>query len=171
MSNEDTSRITADLVLKLFDTLKDSNSHLKHSVEKQTDAIIHLTGLLKEGVKPSDLKKIIDEYNMHSSSHLDNIDTCTGTIKSKSDVILSLLKVLSKKINTMILVVSISAGLMTMAYFFVSNSVNNIVDKKIEYKIQKTEPNLTEKAILKQIEEIKKQIGTYHENQYYREDR
>jgi hypothetical protein len=158
------SRIPSELILKLFDTLKEANKDVKITVDKQTDAIVHLSSLLKEGVKPDDIKKLLEDHHKHSGEHLDNIDTCTETINDNSSKILSLLKGMTKRINTMILIVLITFGLMTVAYLFVSNSVETMIKTQIDKSIH-SEENIFEDEhsdISEQIEELRKMIRGFH---------
>jgi ABC-type Na+ efflux pump permease subunit len=163
----DTNRITTDLVVKLFDTLKESNSHLKSSVEKQTEAILHLTSFMKEGVKPDELKKIIETHDSNAAgaiTTLKDIDTCTETIQDKSNIILTLIEGLSKKVTTMITIVCIAFSLMVVSYIFVSNSMDKMVFEKItkvmETKMPATDKNT--KNILTEIENIRKEMERLH---------
>lgn len=162
--NEMDSRIPTELIVKLFDTLKESNKDVKATVDKQTDAIVHLSSLIKEGVKPEDLKKILEEHHLHSGKHLDDIDTCTETINDNSGKILTLLKGMTKKINTMILVVSITFGLMVISYLFVSNSVETMIKTQIDKSIQSEENAFYDEHgdISKQIDEIREMIRGFH---------
>jgi hypothetical protein len=163
MTDMDTNRVTTDIVLKLFDTIRDSNLNLKTSVEKQTDAIvhftsllregvkpedikklvekqtdaiIHLTSLIKEGVKPEEIKKIVEAHDSSTVSTLTKVDTCTETIQDKSNVILDILSVLNKRVMTMITIVCIAFSLMTVSYFVVSNSMDKMVYQKITKAIE-----------------------------------
>ena len=168
MSNDDRNgRLATEVILKLFDTLKESSKDVKTSVEKQTDAIVHLSSLLKEGVTLDEIKKIIDEHNIHSGKHLDDIDTCAGTIEDNSTVILQVLKGLSKKVSTMIIVVVVTFALMAISYLFVSNSVETIIKNKIEESIKTEETYMYDPShneLLEQIEKIKKQMEKLNQN-------
>lgn len=163
--NEMDSRIPTELIVKLFDTLKESNKDVKITVDKQTDAIVHLSSLLKEGVTLDDLKKLIEEHHTHSGGHLDDIDTCTETIEDNSKTILGLLKSMSKRVNTMIIVVIITFSVMAISYLFVSNSVEHMIKNQIDESIH-TEESIFEddhSNISKQIEEMRKMIRGFHD--------
>lgn len=165
--NDLDSRIATDLIVKLFDTLKESNSHLKSSVEKQTEAIIHLTSFIKEGVKPEDIKKLIENHNVQADDAIDkinDIDTCTETIQDKSNVILELLGSLSKKVTTMITIVCIAFSLMVISYIFVSNSMDKMVYEKITKAINTQVPGTDKNTrnILNEIENIRKEMQRLH---------
>lgn len=168
MSNGE-NRIATDVVVKLFDTLKDANGHMQKSVEKQTEAIMHLTGLIKEGVQPDEIKKIIESHAKESGIKLDDLDTCTEAVHDRSEEIANLLKDkiipsikdLRKWVGTMILVVCVTFSVMTISYFFVKDNVETMINNKIE-SIEKIE-NGSRTNIQKQIEELKRLLDEHTE--------
>ena len=164
MAND--SRIHTEVVLKLFDTLKDANDETKASINKQTEAIVFLSDMIRDSVKPEDVKAAIDEHHKHSGEHLDNIDTCTETIEDNSTKILGILKTLCKRVNTMILVVIISFSLMVVSYIFVRSAVEKIVNNRLdEVQIESVDSgNHNHQELLDQIEKLRKELedGRYN---------
>jgi hypothetical protein len=155
-----------DLTIKLFDTLKESHSNVEKKLEKQTDAIVVLSDLLKLGVKPEEIKKVIEDHHTYSGEHLDNINTCTETINDNSSKILSLIKSLNKRVTTMILVVCITFSIMTISYLFVRSSVQSIVKEAVKTeKIVKENATHNHTELSKQIEEIRKLIKGFHKDE------
>lgn len=156
----DGSKVTTEVVVKLFDTLRDSHKDVQNSVEKQTEALSHLNSLIKESVKPEDVRNLLIEHDRHQGEHLDNIDTCTETINDNSGKILSILKKLVNRVQTMILVVCVAFGLMTLSYFYVSSWVDNIITDKIgivesEYEEHR---DMTHQELVDEIEMLRKEI-------------
>jgi DNA-binding transcriptional MerR regulator len=161
MTEMDSSRIPMDLIIKLFDTLKESNTDLKANVNKQTDAIVHLSSLLKEGVTLDELKRILDEHNTHAGKHLDTIDTCTESIQDNSGKILSTLSRMGKRVNTMIIVVVVTFSLMAISYLFVSSSVENMIKTEIKKSVSTEESYIYDPGhnqITHQIDELRQMI-------------
>ena len=161
MTDNDTNgRVATEVVLKLFDTLRESSKDVRVSVEKQTDAIVHLSSLLKEGVTLDELKKIIDTHSEHSGKHLEDLDTCTESIQDNSGKILSLLKGMNKRVNIMIMIVAITFSLMTISYLYVSNSVEHMIKAQIEKSINEEEPIIYDDHddLKQQIEDLREEI-------------
>lgn len=162
-TNLNRSRIDIELILTLFDTLKESNDKIGQQVEKQTDAIIRLSGFIKEGVQPEDLKKMLEEHNIHSGEHLDNIDTCTETVEKNTNNIENLLNKISGRIKTMITVVVAAFAVLMISFvvanFFVKATVEKEIAEKLEAVIdQDQDKELTNWELIQEIEKIRKQI-------------
>jgi|GEM_PF-4616182 ABC-type Na+ efflux pump permease subunit len=162
----DPNRITTDLVVKLFDTLKDSHKHLEDLIEKQTISINYLTSSIKDGVKTEEIKKIVETHGTTAISTLNEIDTCTETIKGKSTDILDVINMLHKKITVMIVIICTAFSLMTISYIFVSNSMDKMVYEKItkaiEVQVPKTINDRSVNDIFKELESIRKEINKFH---------
>lgn len=135
---------------KLFDRLSKDNEDIQKQLDKQTEAISALSSHVREGIQPQDIKDAINNHHDKSGEHLGNIDTCTETIDVKSDEILDKVDKLSNKVKTMIIVVCVAFGLLTMAYFVVRATV----DTRIEEKSEDTEHS----DLKEEIEEIKRLI-------------
>lgn len=101
--------ISENIITKLFDTLRKSIDDNEKTLDKSVDTQIDTMNYLKPKIEK------IDE----------------NTKKS-----LGLLKGLSKKVSTMIIVVVIAFALMTSAYY-IARSVHDISQHKIEQKTEK----------------------------------
>lgn len=157
------SRIDIELILTLFDTLKESNDNIGKAVEKQTDAIIKLSGFIKEGVQPEDLRKMIEDHHTHSGKHLDNIDTCTETVEKNTNNIENILTKINSRVKTMITVVIASFAVLMISFivanFYVKATVEREIAEKLEAVINQDEDeNLTHYELIQEIERIRKEI-------------
>ena len=155
----DESRIQTEVVLKLFDTLRDSNGHLKATIDKQTEAIVHLSHLMREGTKPAEVKALLEKHNESAGAQLNDIDTCTDTINDKSDTILNVLQSVSKKINNTLIVICVAFSLLIISYYYVRSHVDVLVDKKIKANIEQIVKIPAEnKQLINEIEKLRKEI-------------
>ena len=129
-----------DLLLKLFDTLKDSlkDIHTANNalLTNQNDISNHIKGLPMEEVK-----QLLKDHAKESS---DDIDSCTETVESKSDTILNEIKIIKDKIKTMIIVVSVAFALFTSAALI----------GVIVYNIQKEEEPISHSNLEQKLEDI-----------------
>lgn len=114
MSNGDTRE---NFILRLFDTIRESNNAVKSTMSKQTDAI---DSLVKEGVKNEELKEIIKEHSEKSEDILQNIRS---------------------RINIMIACVVIAFTIVAVSYLFVRSSIDNTIHKKIDEHFEIMEEN------------------------------
>ena len=150
-----------DLLLKLFDTLKDSMKDIhtaNHALlTNQNDIGNHIKGLPMEEVK-----QLLKDHAKESS---DDIDSCTETVESKSDTILNEIKIIKDKIKTMITVVSVAFALFTSAALI----------GVIVYNIQKEEApsHSTLEQTLEDIklenESLRQQIEDFHNEEKRKE--
>jgi predicted PurR-regulated permease PerM len=138
---ENDSRVNTDLVIKLFDTLKESDSSLRYQVDKQTDAIVSLSNAVS-AIKAN-------------SPKIDTIQNDAENTRKNTKSILEIVTGMSKSVKTMIIVVSVAFGLMTLAYFFVKSNVESMIDKKLQTTTELIEEN---KGLLEQIESLKNQL-------------
>lgn len=138
---ENDSRVNTDLVIKLFDTLKESDSSLRYQVDKQTDAIVSLSNAVS-AIKAN-------------SPKIDTIQNDAENTMKNTKSILEIVTGMSKSVKTMIIVVSVAFGLMTLAYFFVKSNVESMIDKKLQTTTELIEEN---KGLLEQIESLKNQL-------------
>ena len=130
--------IRENFILKLFDTIKESNNSVKDTMSKQTDAI---NSLVKEGVKNEDLKIIM-------------VGCDTKLTK------------LFSRVNLMIACVSIAFAISAVSYFFIRSSVDNMIHNKIEehnifLKDDKSGRDSKYDELNKKINEILKNISPY----------
>jgi len=133
-----------DLLIKLFDTLKDSmkDQQTVHNalLTNQNDLGNHLKTLPIE-----EIKQILKDHTKDSS---DDIDSCTETVESKSDAILEEVKDIKGKIKNMILVVVVAVSLFGIALLIGGIAFNNVKPKQ---------ETISHESIKKIIEEYHKQ--------------
>ena len=133
-----------DLLIKLFDTLKDSmkDQQTVHNalLTNQNDLGNHLKTLPIE-----EIKQILKDHTKDSS---DDIDSCTETVESKSDAILEEVKDIKGKIKNMILVVVVAVSLFGIALLIGGIAFNNVEPKQ---------ETISHESIKKIIEEYHKQ--------------
>ncbi len=114
-----------DLMIKLFDTLKqasDKNESSIISLIQQQDKLIgHI-----EHLPIKDLQDALKEHNKDSKK---NIDSCTETVETTSDKILDRVKGIENKIGRMILVVIVAFTLFSSAVFIAKFVYNDKTDK------------------------------------------
>ena len=152
-----------DLLLKLFDTLKDSLKDINIGnnalLTNQNDISNHIKGLPMEEVK-----QLLKDHAKESS---DDIDSCTETVESKSDTILNEIKIIKDKIKTMITVVSVAFALFTSAA---------LIGVRV-YNIQKEEEAPSHSTLEQTLEDIKlendslrQQIEGFHNEEEKRKE-
>ena len=133
-----------DLLLKLFDTLKDSLKDINIGnnalLTNQNDISNHIKGLPMEEVK-----QLLKDHSKESS---DDIDSCTETVESKSDAILEEVKEIKGKIKNMILAVVVAVSLFGIALLIGGIAFNNVEPKQ---------ETISHESIKKIIEEYHKQ--------------
>jgi len=133
-----------DLLIKLFDTLKDSmkDQQTVHNalLTNQNDLGNHLKTLPIE-----EIKQILKDHTKDSS---DDIDSCTETVESKSDAILEEVKEIKGKIKNMILAVVVAVSLFGIALLIGGIAFNNVEPKQ---------ETISHESIKKIIEEYHKQ--------------
>jgi len=124
-----------DLLLKLFDTLKDSmkDQQTVHNalLTNQNDLGNYLKTLPIE-----EIKLMLKEHTKESS---DEIESCTETVESKSDTILNEIKIIKDKIKTMIIIVMVTFSLFGMSLLIAkivdNHDKNEIKDLKEQIKL------------------------------------
>lgn len=100
-----------DVLLKLFDTLKDSSKDAQQMCQAILTNQTNISSYIKN-LPLSDLKELLKDHAKQSG---DEIGTCTETVESQTDAILEEVKTLKGKIKTMITVVVVAFSLFTIA--------------------------------------------------------
>lgn len=100
-----------DLMIKLFDTLKQASDKNESSILSLIQQQDKLVGHI-EHLPIKDLQDALKEHNKDSK---DDIDSCTETVESKTDNILEGLSEIKEKVKTMITVVLVAFALFTAA--------------------------------------------------------
>jgi len=163
-SQHDDVRLSQDITVRLFETLKESNEKLREQAEKQTMAIEALSRHIREGVQLSEIKELLKG----EKEQIENVDECTETISDRSDEIIKILKEdilvilradvikalqeLKTKVTRMITIVTVVVSLLAVTYVF----TRSVID------YQQISPSKQNEEILKQMDEIKKTIQEFH---------
>jgi len=147
--------IDADLLLKLFDTLKEADKLLVSKIEKQTDAIITITHSVEN------IKESVNKHIDHTDSISDSSKEAMSTIK----LIWDKTRKMYKSVNTIMIGIVIAFGLMTISYYFVRSSIENMVT----HEISKTEIQFNQDAnnyedLSVQIEELRRMMKELQPN-------
>ncbi len=131
-----------DLLLKLFDTLKDAI--------KETQGLCHAM-LTNQGNIGNYVKNLPAELKDHAKESSDNIGTCQETVEEQTGALLVEMRELKQKVRTMILVVTIAFTLFGAAVF-----VGRMVVESDTVHDQLLEE--MERRFEKKIEELRKTI-------------
>ena len=151
-----------DLLLKLFDTLKDSSKDtqdLCHAMLTNQNNI----GTYIKNLPIDELKSALKEHNKESA---DNIDACTETVETKTDTILEKVNLIDTKIGKMITVVIVAFALLTVAFVIGRLSMDTTsLEKKIEINQQEEHQiiiDAVKESMEEEFEKIKETIDRFH---------
>lgn len=147
-----------DVLLKLFDTLKDEIKDLRslsHALlDNQNSFVNHISNLPME-----ETKKLLEDHSKDSS---DEIGTCTETVETTSEKIQKSVEGMTQKVDRMILVIKVAFALFGAAILIggITFKYLDSVDKKVVEK-QKTDEHEQLRQELRQdikeaLEEFKK---------------
>jgi hypothetical protein len=100
-----------DLLIKLFDTLKDSSK----DTQQMCQAMLTNQNNIGNYIKHLPMAELTEALKDHSKESSDEIGTCTETVETKSDDILEEIKTMSGKVKTMITVVIVAFALFSIA--------------------------------------------------------
>jgi len=128
-----------DLLIKLFDTLKDASKETRDLCQ----AMLTNQNDIGNYIKNLPMTELTGALKEHSKESTDEIGVCTETVQSKSDTILEEIETLKQKVKTMIIVVMVAFSLFGMSLLIGGLITNH--DKS-------------------EIEALKKQIEVLHEN-------
>lgn len=104
-------------------------------------------------------KEMLKEHCDHAETGICNIEDAIEKDDSKLDKILSAIDSVKSRIHVMIVAVLVALALFTVAYFFVSHSV----DKVIATKLEKVEKHYQE-DLQRQLDEISKSLQEHREH-------
>ena len=100
-----------DLLLKLFDTLKDSSKDTQQMCQAMLSNQTNISNFMKN-LPLAEIKEMLKDHAKESG---DDIGTCTETVESQTDAILKEVRQLKGRIKTMITVVIVTFSLFTIA--------------------------------------------------------
>jgi hypothetical protein len=124
-----------DILVKLFETLKDSSNSTKDTTQKLIIQQLELVNYIKS-LPIDDLKQALKE---HSKESADDIDSCTETVKSKNDGVMEEIKKLSNKVRIMIIVVLVTFTILTGGYAIMRTAAESHPNHEIEQKTKMTQ--------------------------------
>lgn len=100
-----------DLLIKLFDTLKDSSKDTQQMCQSMLTNQANIGNYIRN-LPLGELKDLVKDHAQHSEA---DIETCTETVETKSDSILTEVQEIKGKVKTMITVVIVAFALFTIA--------------------------------------------------------
>ena len=103
-----------DLLIKLFDTLKDSSK----DTQQMCQVMLTNQNNIANYIKHLPIEELTDALKDHSKESSEEIGTCTETVESTTDTILTELQLMNGKIKTMITVVIVAFALFSIASLF-----------------------------------------------------
>jgi len=151
-----------DLMVKLFDTLKQSSDKneatLQKLIEQQRSLIGHI-----EYLPIKDLQQALKEHNAHSSSE---INSCTETVNTTTNNILDKVKNIESKIARMIVVVLVASSVLGLAFLVGRLSLDTgSLEKKIEDRQQAEHKEIIDsvrKLVRQEFQTIEEKINKFH---------
>ncbi|MCK5603429.1 hypothetical protein KAR91_16205 [Candidatus Pacearchaeota archaeon] len=125
----------ADLLIKLFDTLKDSIRDMQQLCQAMLTNQTNIGNYVKN-LPIDEVKELLKEHSKDSSVE---IETCSETVETQADAILNEVKELKGKVKTMIIIVIVAFTLFTSAILIGKLSVDvEEIKKEIIEDLYKT---------------------------------
>jgi len=140
-----------DIMLKLFDTLKQSSDKNEATIQKLIEQQHTLIG----HIEYLPIKELQDSLKDHNKETSDDINSCTETVETTSDVILTKVNSIDTKIGKMILIVIVAFTLFSMSVLIATLTQTKNIPTYSDLKSVITDQN-------ELIEELKKDIDEYH---------
>lgn len=144
------------ILVKLFDTLKESSNRNEVTTQKLVIQQLELVNQIKN-LPVDDLRQALKEHAKESS---DEINECSGVIEMETANIVKLLRDIINKINRMILVVIVAFSVVTASYVMIRATADD--DKKIEQLKEEMQEDRKEL-----IDEIQNQIDRIKDTRIY----
>jgi predicted PurR-regulated permease PerM len=149
------SNTNAEIIVKLFDTLKDSSDRtseaLRNLISQQNDLITHVKQL-----PVSDLKQALKD---HSDKTIDQFNSCNNSTERNTNSLLEKLRNIDNKMTKVLIVISVAFSLIAIAYFVVRSTTDT--SKLTKEIIEQVEGN-QDKKHNEIVEAIKKEIEKLH---------
>jgi DNA-binding transcriptional MerR regulator len=180
--HEDGFKVKEDILTSLFSMFRDSLNQVYSRMDKQADAILALERTLKEGVQLGEIKQLLTE----AGRTMQDVDTCTETISTRSDALTEYLKKeLMPKINDIhgklwkvIAAIVIAFALLTAVYFVgrftvekkettaIEQNIGKEIDKKLEQRLSTIEQEINANKLerIKEYGELINLIKQYNKN-------
>jgi len=148
-----------NILLKLFETLKDSSDRNENATQQLIVQQLELVGHIKH-LPIEDLRAALREHAKESS---EDIDACSETVESTSGGLMAEIKTLISKVNRMILVVIVAFTVSGIAYSVIKTLYDS--DSKFDKwqeKIENSQEEEHHKITNEIIEELRKEIRKLH---------
>jgi hypothetical protein len=150
-----------DLLIKLFDTLKDSSKETQDLCRAMLTNQTKI-GSAMQGIPFDEIKSMLTDHAKESSR---NIDSCSETVSTKSEDIMEFLRAINAKITKMFIVFSVVVAVATGGYFLIRYAAETTTPPNWEEKLEEIEQHQQkemEKKINDMMEELKKEINNLH---------
>ena len=123
-----------EIILRLFDQIKESCNKSDREIEKLSLAIKEL---FNSSSSPSheDMAKLIEKLQDCLDNHIKNTSDPIRDIEDSKDELSDINKKISKltkRVTTMITVVCVAFALMVISYMFVKNSITNTINNQMD---------------------------------------
>jgi hypothetical protein len=152
-----------DLLIKLFDTLKDSIK----DVQNLSNALLSNQNSIGNYIKGLPMEDIKQTLKDHSKNSADDISSCTTTVETKTGDIMESIKGLKEKVGRMILVVIVVSAILGLGILvggIVTNYPSKNIEKIIKESIHKAIEDHEGQEDIK-FDEIKDEIKKLHQQQ------
>jgi predicted PurR-regulated permease PerM len=157
-----------DLMVKLFETLKQSSDKNEATLQKLIEQQHSLIGHI-EYLPIKDLQIALKDHNKESSN---DISTCTDTVNTTTDTILEKVKQIDGKVGKMITVVLVAFSLLTITFVIARMTIDTeLIDKKIHTVISSKQQHqhdeivkAVKESMQKEFKKIQDRMTELHKN-------
>lgn len=150
---EDNNNI--EILVKLFETLKDSSKRSEEMTQRLVMQQVELVNQIKN-LPVEDLKEALKE---HAKESINEIDECAGSIELHTTELKVILNNILSRVNKMILVVSITFMLFTGVYTF----AKLVADDQIHHEELKQEIKTDQKEMINDVvDQIREEMRSLH---------
>lgn len=148
-----------DLLIKLFDTLKDSSKETQELCRAMLTNQTRIGSTMK-GIPFDEIKSMLKEHAKESSQE---IDTCAETVETKSDGLMEEIKNIGHKVNRMILVVVVAFSVMTGGYFLIKYAADTDNSKELQ-RIEEEQQVIFDEKLKGFMEDVRDEIRKIHKH-------
>jgi len=148
-----------DILLKLFETLKDSSDKNENTTQQLIAQQLELVGHIKH-LPIEDLRQVLKD---HAKDSAEDIDACSETVENTSGDLMEEIKNISGRVNKMIIVVVVAFTVLASAYGIVktvgdSESKFDTWKEKIDIEQEEARHKIANEVI----EELRKEMRLLH---------
>jgi len=137
------------ILIKLFDTLKESSNRNEESTQKLIMQQLELVGQIKN-LPVEDLRQALKE---HARDSADDIDGCSGMIELKTADIMDVLRIILNKINKISIIVIVVLSVLSASWVIIK-TLNTRSEDQVYEQIKEKITN----EQLEMIQDIRTQI-------------